>query len=137
MNGPFRVAQASGTAASGTTATPVRIYQLTKPLTDQAVMVNLGYDQKVKIDFSAIDNEKITLVHVGEKLIIVFDNHSKRLVRIGVIPSSISIPLLVISPPLMYCVENPVEGATFACSSRSVMTLRNAVNEKRPRPSKP
>src|SRR4029077_15308971 len=27
-------------------------------------------------DFSAIANEKITLVHVGEKLIIVFDNHS-------------------------------------------------------------
>ena len=76
MNGPFRVAQANGTAASSTTATPVRIYQLTKPLTDQAVMVNLGYDQKVKIDFSAIANEKITLVHVGEKLIILFDNQS-------------------------------------------------------------
>ena len=76
MNGPFQVAQASGTAASSTTATPVRIYKLTKPLTDQAVMVNLGYDQKVKIDFSAIANEKITLVHVGEKLIILFDNQS-------------------------------------------------------------
>ena len=57
-------------------ATPVRIYKLTKPLTDQAVIVNLGYDQKVKIDFSAIANEKITLVHVGEKLIILFDNQS-------------------------------------------------------------
>ena len=74
MNGPFQVAQASGTATSGTTGTPVRIYKLTKPLTDQAVMVNLGYDQNVKIDFSAIANEKITLVHVGEKLIILFDN---------------------------------------------------------------
>ena len=39
-------------------------------------MVNLGYDQKVKVDFSAIANEKITLVHVGEKLIILFDNQS-------------------------------------------------------------
>ena len=28
------------------------------------------------MDFSAIANEKITLVHVGEKLIILFDNHS-------------------------------------------------------------
>ena len=37
-------------------------------------MVNLGYDQNVKVDFSAIANEKITLVHVGEKLIILFDN---------------------------------------------------------------
>ena len=78
MNGPFQVAQASGTAASSTTGTPVRIYKLTKPLTDQAVMVNLGYDQKVKIDFSAIANEKITLVHVGEKLIILFDNSVDR-----------------------------------------------------------
>ena len=39
-------------------------------------MVNLGYDQKVKVDFSAIADEKITLVHVGEKLIILFDNQS-------------------------------------------------------------
>ncbi|MBR0793463.1 hypothetical protein JQ631_30670, partial [Bradyrhizobium manausense] len=38
--------------------------------------MNLGYDQKVQVDFSAISNEKITLVHVGEKLIILFDNHS-------------------------------------------------------------
>ena len=76
MNGPFQVAQAGGISTSSTAATPVRIYKLTKPLTDQAVMVNLGYDQKVKIDFSAIANEKITLVHVGEKLIILFDNES-------------------------------------------------------------
>ncbi|WP_194481892.1 DUF5801 repeats-in-toxin domain-containing protein [Bradyrhizobium sp. CCBAU 53338] len=38
--------------------------------------MNLGYDQKVQVDFSAISNEKITLVHIGEKLIILFDNHS-------------------------------------------------------------
>ena len=74
MNGPFQVAQAGGAATSSTNGTPVRIYKLTKPLTDQAVTVNLGYDQNVKIDFSAIANEKITLVHIGEKLIILFDN---------------------------------------------------------------
>src|SRR5436189_3056465 len=77
MNGPFQVAQATGTGTSNATSSaPVRIYKLTKPLTDQAVIVNLGYDQKVKVDFSAIANEKITLVHVGEKLIILFDNES-------------------------------------------------------------
>src|SRR6185369_14504374 len=32
--------------------------------------------QQVKVDFSAIANEKITLVHIGEKLIILFDNES-------------------------------------------------------------
>ncbi|WP_244550347.1 DUF5801 repeats-in-toxin domain-containing protein, partial [Bradyrhizobium sp. cf659] len=40
------------------------------------MVVHLGFDQKVKLDFSAIANEKITLVHVGEKLIILFDNKS-------------------------------------------------------------
>src|SRR6188472_1910684 len=76
MNGPFQVAQATGTANSSSAAAPPRIYKLTKPLTDQAVIVNVGYDQKVQVDFSAIANEKITLVHVGEKLIILFDNQS-------------------------------------------------------------
>ncbi|MHC2437127.1 DUF5801 repeats-in-toxin domain-containing protein [Bradyrhizobium sp. USDA 4451] len=75
MQGSFQVAQATGTGNS-TNSTPVRIYKLTKPLTDQAVVVNLGYDQKAKVDFSSIANEKITLVHIGEKLIILFDNQS-------------------------------------------------------------
>src|SRR5437879_1148509 len=76
MNGQFQVAQATGTGGtSNSNATP-RIYKLTKPLTDQAVVVNIGYDQKVQVDFSGIANEKITLVHVGEKLIILFDNQS-------------------------------------------------------------
>src|SRR3954454_11230831 len=75
MNGQFQVAQASGTGVSNSN-TPPRIFKLTKPLTDQAVIINLGYDQKVQVDFSAIANEKITLVHVGEKLIILFDNQS-------------------------------------------------------------
>src|SRR3954466_13342831 len=77
MNGPFQVAQATGTGASNATSSAApRIYKLTKPLTDQAVIVNVGYDQKVQVDFSSIANEKITLVHVGEKLIILFDNQS-------------------------------------------------------------
>src|SRR5436309_3677307 len=75
MNGQFQVAQASGTGVSNSN-TPPRIFKLTKPLTDQAVIVNVGYDQQVQLDFSAIANEKITLVHVGEKLIILFDNDS-------------------------------------------------------------
>src|SRR3982074_542866 len=75
MNGPFQVAQATGTENSNSN-TPVRTFRLTKPLGDQAVVINLGYDEKVKVDFSSIANEKITLVHVGDKLIILFDNKS-------------------------------------------------------------
>src|SRR5205085_4239142 len=75
MNGQFQVAQASGTGVSNGSSPP-RVFKLTKPLTDQAVIINLGYDQKVQVDFSAIANEKITLVHIGEKLIILFDNKS-------------------------------------------------------------
>ena len=76
MNAQFQVAQLSGSSTSVNNAAPPRIFRLTKPLGDQAVVVNLGYDQKVKVDFSAIANEKITLVHVGDKLIILFDNKS-------------------------------------------------------------
>src|SRR6266446_5082455 len=75
MNGQFQVAQASGTGNSNN-ATPPRIFKLTKPLTDQSVVINLGYEQKVQVDFSAIAKEKITLVHIGEKVIILFDNQS-------------------------------------------------------------
>src|SRR6266446_7292774 len=75
MNGQFQVAQASGTGNSNN-ASPPRIFKLTKPLADQSVVINLGYDQKVQVDFSAIANDKITLVHIGEKLIILFDNQS-------------------------------------------------------------
>src|SRR6266436_2360401 len=75
MNGQFQVAQASGTGNSNN-ASPPRIFKLTKPLSDQSVVINLGYEQKVQVDFSAIANEKITLVHIGEKLIILFDNQS-------------------------------------------------------------
>ena len=75
MNGPFQVAQASDAGIANTNTAP-RIFRLTKPLGDQAVVINLGYDQNVKVDLSGIANEKITLVHVGEKLIVLFDNKS-------------------------------------------------------------
>lgn len=75
MNAQFQVAQLAGSTSASSFAPP-RIFKLAKPMGDQAVVVNLGYDQKVKVDFSAIANEKITLVHLGEKLIILFDNKS-------------------------------------------------------------
>lgn len=76
MNGPFQVAQATGAGITNTSNAAPRIFRLTKPLGDQAVVINLGYDQKAKVDLSGIANEKITLVHVGDKLIVLFDNKS-------------------------------------------------------------
>src|SRR5882757_7636744 len=75
MNKQFQVAQASG-AGNSNSAAPARIFVLTKPLADQSVVINLGYEQKVKVDFSGVAQEKITLVHIGEKLIVLFDNQA-------------------------------------------------------------
>ena len=73
MNGPFVVAQAN-VAAGAANKKPVRIVKVTKPSDRQAITVELGYEQQSKLDLSAVANEKITLVHIGEKLIILFDN---------------------------------------------------------------
>jgi T1SS-143 domain-containing protein len=75
MNGPFRIAQADNTGTGGNNKQQ-RIVKITKPYGDQSVVVPLSYDGSVKADLTAIASEKITLVHLGEKLIILFDNHS-------------------------------------------------------------
>src|SRR5262245_39691515 len=76
MNPSSVVAQANPIGSAGGKAATVRVIKLAKPQGDQAHVVQLGYEQNYKLDFSAIANEKITLVHIGEKLIILFDNKS-------------------------------------------------------------
>ena len=95
MNAPTRVAQVGG-AASG--SKPVRISKIEKPASGQAVTADASYDGTVKIDFGAVANEKITLVHVGETLIILFDNQS----TVTIIPffDSMGVPLANISVEL-------------------------------------
>ncbi len=66
------VAQSTGFKVSSL-AQP-RILQVVKPLQGQALTLDLNHDQGTKLDFSAIANEKLTLVHVAEKLVILFDN---------------------------------------------------------------
>ena len=73
MNGPFVVAQAS-TAEATAPKKPIRIVKVTKPSDGQAVTVDLGYQQQTKLDLSGVAKEKMTFVHIGEKLIILFDN---------------------------------------------------------------
>src|SRR5262245_54361985 len=91
MNGPVVIAQATqlgkpGGPAGGagrpllpgqSAATAFdRIVGITKPEGDQAVTIYLGYEGKAKLDLTEIANENITLVHVGETLVILFDNRT-------------------------------------------------------------
>ena len=75
MNAPIVVAQANSSGSTTGTGS-VRNIKVTKPSNEQAVTIQLGYDQAYKLDLSSIANEKITLVHIGEKLIILFENKS-------------------------------------------------------------
>src|SRR5260370_4617506 len=72
MTGPIVVAQASNPQGPGG-ASP-RIVAVNKPQGEQAITLHL--DGSVKLDLSAIANEKITLVHLGNRLIILFDHHA-------------------------------------------------------------
>src|SRR5258708_5304180 len=76
MNGPFVVAQANTGTPAGSAAGSPQVIKLTKPQGGEAIVVQASYDGAVLIDFSTIPNERITLVHIGEKLIILFDNQS-------------------------------------------------------------
>jgi hypothetical protein len=53
-----------------------RVLKVTKPQGDQSVVLDLN-DQSVKLDFSAIADEKMTFVQAGTRLVILFDNMSK------------------------------------------------------------
>src|SRR5262245_30738720 len=80
MNGPFVVAQAS-TGASG--ATPVQIIKLFKPQAGKNEIFHASFTGVVKIDFSAIANEKITLFHdsKNQSLHIIFADGSQVIIE--------------------------------------------------------
>src|SRR5262245_36409177 len=75
MNAHTVIAQAS-TASTSTPPKDPKIVKVIKPAGGQAVTVELGYDQGAKLDLSGVASEKITLVHIGENLIILFDNNA-------------------------------------------------------------
>jgi len=68
------VAQASQPAA-GPSASPPRVIHLTKPQDNQAVTLHLD-GGRAQLDFSHIATENVTLVHVNDKLVVLFDNHA-------------------------------------------------------------
>jgi hypothetical protein len=73
MDASIVVAQAASPSA-GASATSPRLIHLTKPHDNQAVFLLL--DGRTQLDFSAISNENLTLVHAGDKLVVLFDNHA-------------------------------------------------------------
>ena len=73
MAGSVIVAQATG--PQGPNSPPPKTVTVIKPDGNQAITIHL--DGATKLDLSAIANENITLVHVGDRLIILFDNHAE------------------------------------------------------------
>jgi large repetitive protein len=51
-----------------------RVIKLSKPQTDQAIVIDL--DGASKLDLTAIGNDNVTFVHAGDRLVILFDNHA-------------------------------------------------------------
>ena len=52
------------------------VVKVTKPQSEQAITLDLNGGAGAKLDLSAVANEKMTLVHVDTKLVILFDNQS-------------------------------------------------------------
>src|SRR5262249_6389012 len=73
MNERIVITQASNLQLASLTQPPS--LKITKPQGDQSIVLDLR-DQSVKLDFSGIADEKMTLVQVGTRLVILFDNLS-------------------------------------------------------------
>jgi hypothetical protein len=71
-----RIVVAQATSLQVASLAQPRIVKVTKPQGDQSIVLDLGDDHGAKLDLSAIADEKPTLVHMGTKLIILFDNQS-------------------------------------------------------------
>jgi hypothetical protein len=82
MNGPFVVAQA-GSTSSSSTAAPVQIIKVIKPPAGHTEVFHASYNGTVKIDFTAIANEKITLYHdnTDQTLHIIFTDGSQAIIE--------------------------------------------------------
>lgn len=80
MNGPFVVAQANTGGSSGT---PVQVLKLIKPPAGQTDVMHASFTGTVKVDFTAIANEKITLFHdsKNQSLHVIFADGSQIIIE--------------------------------------------------------
>ncbi len=70
MNAPVKLVQVTG--STGTRE--VKVVTIEKPANGQAVTIQLSYDQSIRVDLSKIADERIVIVRIGERAIILFDN---------------------------------------------------------------
>ncbi len=82
MRGSLVVASNSG-SASQSTSKPVQIIKIVKPAAGQTEIFHASFDGTVKIDFTAIANEKITLCHdnKNQSLHIIFADGSQVIIE--------------------------------------------------------
>ncbi|HLJ00226.1 MAG TPA: type I secretion C-terminal target domain-containing protein [Bradyrhizobium sp.] len=85
-----------------------KVIKLAKPQTDQAITIHL--DGASKLDLTAIGNDNVTFVHAGDRLVILFDNHST--VTIEPFYNSNGLPIADISVELSS--DRSVSGVEFA-----------------------
>ena len=82
MRGSLVVASNSG-SASHSTSKPVQIIKIVKPAAGQTETFHASFDGTVKIDFTAIANEKITLCHdnKNQSLHVIFADDSQVIIE--------------------------------------------------------
>ena len=82
MRGSLVVASNSG-SASHSTSKPVQIIKIVKPAAGHTETFHASFDGTVKIDFTAIANEKITLCHdnKNQSLHIIFADGSQAIIE--------------------------------------------------------
>ena len=82
MSKQFVVAQAGSTSSSSSKA-PVQIIKVIKPEAGHTEIFHASYDGTVKIDFTAIANEKITLYHdqTDQTLHIIFTDGAQAIIE--------------------------------------------------------
>src|SRR5712671_745918 len=90
MTSPIIIAQVGG-MATGTGGNAPRDIKLVKPQGNQALAIAL--DGTVRLDFSAIANENLTLVHIGDRLIILFDNHAQVTLAGDIVSRDLQLPV--------------------------------------------
>ena len=80
MSKQFIIAQAG---SSGSTAAPVQIIKVIKPPAGHTEVFHASFTGAVKVDFTAIANEKITLYHdnTDQTLHIIFTDGSQAIIE--------------------------------------------------------